>query len=78
MWAPGVGSREKAIVHSTEFDTNRIDVLRLMLTCFCESLYQSPDQYDNCASYWLEVATSADAPYAEIVFYSLMNTVLGE
>jgi hypothetical protein len=42
-----------------------------------DSLYQNPDSYDSCASMWLEVATSVDAPYAEIVLYSLMNTVLG-
>jgi hypothetical protein len=38
---------------------------------------QSPDTYDPCQSLWLEVATSPDAPYAEIVFCSLMNVVLG-
>ncbi|KAJ1389475.1 high-temperature-induced dauer-formation protein-domain-containing protein, partial [Ochromonadaceae sp. CCMP2298] len=77
MWAPGVGCSEKTVVNSTQFDENRIDVLRLMIAAFCDSLYQSADCYDSCASMWLEVATSADAPYAEIVFYSLMNTVLG-
>jgi hypothetical protein len=39
---------------------------------------QNPDSYDSCASMWLEVATSSDAPYAEIVLFSLMNTVLGK
>eukprot|EP00600_Ochromonadales_sp_CCMP1393_P014832 CAMPEP_0175001240 /NCGR_PEP_ID=MMETSP0005-20121125/3024_1 /TAXON_ID=420556 /ORGANISM="Ochromonas sp., Strain CCMP1393" /LENGTH=931 /DNA_ID=CAMNT_0016256105 /DNA_START=25 /DNA_END=2820 /DNA_ORIENTATION=+ len=77
MWAPGIGSSEKTIVNSTQFDHNRIDVLRLMICAFCDSLYQAADNYDSCASMWLEVATSADAPYAEIVFYSLFNTVLG-
>eukprot|EP01039_Chlorochromonas_danica_P009253 gene9253-10216_t len=77
MWAPGVGSVEKTVVSSTQFDANRIDVLRLMIACFSDSLYQSSERYDPCASMWLEVATSVDAPYAEIVFYSLMNTVLG-
>lgn len=41
------------------------------------TLTQNPDSYDSCASTWLEVATSSDAPYAEIVLFSLMNTVLG-
>ena len=78
MWAPGVGSTEKPFINSTQFDNNRIDVLRVMIAAFSDSLYQSADSYDSCASMWLEVATSVDAPYAEIVFYSLMNTVLGE
>ena len=78
MWAPGVGSIEKTVTTSTQFDTNRVEILRLMIATFSDSLYQNADQYDSCASMWLEVATSVDAPYAEIVFYSLMNTVLGK
>lgn len=78
MWAPGVGSTEKAVVNSTQFDGNRVDVLRVMIAAFSDSLFQSADTYDSCASMWLEVATSADAPYAELIFYSLMNTVLGK
>lgn len=78
MWAPGVGSSEKTVVNSTQFDNNRIDVLRVLIAACSDALYQSADNYDSCASLWLEVATSVDAPYAEIVFYSLMNTVLGK
>jgi hypothetical protein len=77
MWAPGVGSREKSILSSTQYDKNRIDILRLMIASFSDSLFQSPDGFDSCDSLWLEVGTSAEAPYAEIVFYSLMNVVLG-
>ena len=77
MWAPGVGSKEKSVVYSTQYDRNRIDILRLMISSFSDSLYQSPDQYDSCESLWLEVGTSSEAPYAEIVFYSLINVVLG-
>lgn len=77
MWAPGVGSVEKTIVMSSQYDNNRVDVLRAMLTTLSDSLFQSPDRYDSCASLWLEVATSVDTPYAEIAFYSLMNVVLG-
>ena len=77
MWAPGVGSTEKAVVSSTQYDSNRVDVLRVMIAAFSDSLFQSAETYDSCASMWLEVATSVDAPYAELVFYSLMNTVLG-
>ena len=77
MWSPGVGSVEKTVVNSSSFDGNRIDILRVMIAAFSDSLYQSADTYDSCASMWLEVATSVDAPYAELIFYSLINTVLG-
>ena len=78
MWSPGVGSTAKAVVSSSQFDSNRVDILRLMLAAFSDSLYQSAESYDSCHSMWLEVATSVDVPYAEIVFCSLMNTVLGK
>jgi hypothetical protein len=77
MWAPGVGSIEKSVVSSTSFDENRIEVLRLMIATFSDALFQSPEGFDPCGSLWLEIATSAEIPYAEIVFCSLMNTVLG-
>ena len=77
MWAPGIGSKEKSVATSSQYDKNRIDMLRLMIAAFCDPLFQNPDTFDSCDSLWLEVGTSADAPYAEIVFYSLMNVVLG-
>jgi len=77
MWATGVGSFEKSVTLSTAFDNNRIEVLRVMLAAFCDPLFRSPARFEPCASLWLEVATSSEAPYAEIVLYSLMNTVLG-
>lgn len=77
MWAPGVGSVEKSVVSSTAYDQNRVEILRLMVSTFGDVLYQSPDNFDPCGSLWLEIATSSEIPYAEIVFYSLMNTVLG-
>eukprot|EP01034_Spumella_vulgaris_P003302 gene3302-4254_t len=49
MWAPGVGSTEKTVVNSTQFDTNRIDIIRLMIAAFSDSLYQNADTYDSCA-----------------------------
>lgn len=77
MWAPGVGCAEKTLANSSQYDKNRIEILRLMISSFSDSLYQNPDTYDSCESLWLEVGTSPDVPYAEIAFCSLMNVVLG-
>lgn len=77
MWAPGVGCSEKSVTFSSQYDNNRIEVLRVLLTACCDPLYRPPNRFDPCASMWLEVATSNDTPYSEIVLYSLMNTVLG-
>lgn len=77
MWAAGVGTTQKTIAAASQYDSNRVEILRLMVTCFSDSLFQSPDKYDSCASMWLEVATSAETPFAEITFCSLLNVVLG-
>lgn len=78
MWSPGVWSNIAAVpAWSSRFDLNRIDILRVLIACLSDSLYQSPESFDPCGSYWLEVATSSDVPYADIVFSSLINTVLG-
>jgi hypothetical protein len=69
---------DRTVTASSPYDINRVEVLRLMLATFCDSLYQHADRYDSCASLWLEVATSVDAPYAEIIFHSLLNSVLGK
>ena len=36
----GIGSNEKSVVSSTEYDKNRIEVLRVMIAAFSDSLYQ--------------------------------------
>lgn len=77
MWAPGVGSPEKSVTGSSQFDKTRCDVLRLMVALFSDSLYQRPEAYDSCRSPWMEIATSVDVPYGEVVFSSLINVVLG-
>jgi hypothetical protein len=52
MWAPGVGSPEKTVSGSGQYDKARVDVLRLMVALFSDSLYQRPEAYDSCASLW--------------------------
>ena len=53
MWGPGVGSPEKSVTISSQFDENRIEVLRVMLAAFCDPLYHSPHSYNPCDSLWL-------------------------
>ena len=50
-----VGCAEKTVVSSTQYDQNRVDILRLMVAAFSDSLYQQADSYDSCKSMWLEV-----------------------
>lgn len=40
MWAPGVGCSEKTLANSSQYDWNRIEILRLMIAAFSDSLFQ--------------------------------------
>ena len=77
MWSHGVGSLEKAVAASTHYDRNRIESLRLLLAGSCGDVYRSYDSMLTSANPWLKIACSNDAPFAEALFYSLMNTVFG-
>jgi hypothetical protein len=52
-------------------------LLRLLLVCLCEPLYQKTEAYAAFNSRLTAVATSPDCPYAAPLFFSLLNTVLG-
>jgi len=63
---------------SSNYDTNRIEVIRLMLGILCEPLYQSAELFSPTLSgHWSQVATQYDAPFASLLFNSLLYTVLG-
>ena len=40
LWAPGVGCAEKALAAGSQYDRNRIEILRLLLAACSDSLYQ--------------------------------------
>jgi len=75
LWYPGAGA-DDAFPHGTEFDANRIDVLRLLVVILSEPVFQAPDQLATARLRWTKVATAMDQPAASWVFYSLLNTVL--
>ena len=78
MWAAGVGSFEKTVVSSPQYDLNRIDILKLLLSVSCSDVYKEFRSFDSVHSnVWLKHICSADVPYAEVLLYSLLNTVLG-
>ena len=89
LWTQGLGSlpsesgsssssrsTTKAASSSSTYERNRVEILDLMASAFCDALFCEAGGYDSSSSLWLEVATSADAPYADIVFFSLINSVL--
>lgn len=79
IWSAGIGITVQEMgydANTRKYDKNRIEVLRLLLTSFCDPLYSPADEYNPLASRWLAVATAADAPNAICLFYSLFNTIL--
>ena len=62
-------------VPNAGFYRNRVEVLRLLLSCCSEPLFKSSPA--DSPNLWLSVATSKDCPNVDILFHSLLNTVLG-
>eukprot|EP00605_Chrysophyceae_sp_TOSAG23-4_P001967 GSChrysophyteH1.ASY1.ANO1.2178.1 assembled CDS len=60
LWAPGVGSPQKSVTCSSQFDRNRIEVLRVMLGAFCDPLYTAPSSFDPCSSFLLNTVLVSD------------------
>jgi len=79
LWAEGLIARpsDDVIVRSLVWDRNRVEVLRLMLAVLCEPLYQPADKFDPCRSEWLRTATAISVPHSSLLFYSLVNTIIG-
>lgn len=76
VWEPGVGF-ESRINSTTLYDKNRIDILRLVLTCFSETLYCKPSYCLNKTNHWIQMFTSSANRHALPLFTSLLNTLFG-
>jgi len=74
IWKQGIG-KEKTSYSTNQLDSNRREVLRLLIACMSEPLYQSPDGFDPYCSRWQQIATSASEPLVPTLFASLINTV---
>lgn len=74
IWEAGVGCSIPATSNST-YDQNRTELLRLLLTCFSESMYCSAYEVGHKPNQWIEFFTSNDNRHALPLFTSLLNTV---
>ncbi|KAJ9578600.1 hypothetical protein L9F63_005177 [Diploptera punctata] len=74
IWEAGVGfahSPPRYPVH----DSNRTELLKLLLTCFSETMYQPPVDINVAPNRWIQYFTSAENRHALPMFTSLLNTV---
>eukprot|EP00916_Digyalum_oweni_P016397 GHVL01026900.1.p1 GENE.GHVL01026900.1~~GHVL01026900.1.p1 ORF type:complete len:675 (-),score=100.12 GHVL01026900.1:69-2093(-) len=77
LWKGGVGSSSKQPTNaSSHILKNRAEVLRCLLMCLSEPLFQSVEQYHAEQPQWLTVACSGTLPYTANLFCSLISCVL--
>ena len=74
IWEPGVGFTNQT-VSSSQFDKNRAELLRLLLTCFSTTMYMTPSEAGNTNNKWIEFFTCSENRHALPLFTSLLNVV---
>lgn len=74
VWEPGVGF-DSNINSTTYYDKTRAELLRLLLTCFSTTLYESPEDSLRHRNYSIEIFASSDNRHVLPLFTSLLNTI---
>lgn len=74
IWEAGVGFAHSPPRHP-QLDTHRTELLKLLLTCFSEMMYQPPADLAAAPNRWIAFLTSAENRHALPMFTSLLNTV---
>ncbi|KAJ8959060.1 hypothetical protein NQ318_022316 [Aromia moschata] len=74
IWEAGVGFAHSP-PRNPAFDVNRTELLKLLLTCFSETMYQPPTDITQNPNKWILHLTSAENRHALPMFTSLLNTL---
>lgn len=74
VWESGVGF-DSDVNSTTCYDKSRLELLRLLLTCFSVTLYETPDISLEYRNHWIEIFASNDNRHVLPLFTSLLNTV---
>ncbi|KAF2888353.1 hypothetical protein ILUMI_17820, partial [Ignelater luminosus] len=74
IWEAGVGFAHSP-PRNPVLDSNRTELLKLLLTCFSETMYQPPSDISQNPNKWIIHLTSAENRHALPMFTSLLNTV---
>uniref|UniRef100_A0A671KLG0 Protein HID1-like n=1 Tax=Sinocyclocheilus anshuiensis TaxID=1608454 RepID=A0A671KLG0_9TELE len=73
IWEAGVGFAQTPPLNHTH-DSNRTELLKLLLTCFSEEMYQSPSD-THTLNPWVSFFCSRENRHALPLFTSLLNVV---
>ena len=76
LFLKGIGSNEKSVVSSTEYDKNRIEVLRVMIAAFSDSLYQVRTVSKMRCSYFSDQSIAYSLLIFWFSFYLLLSLCL--
>ncbi|XP_014235010.1 protein HID1 isoform X2 [Trichogramma pretiosum] len=74
IWEPGVGFAHSQPKNSIFF-SNRTELLKVLLTCFGETMYVNSDDSADFVNKWIQYTTSSENRHALPMFTSLLNTV---
>ncbi|XP_025995355.1 protein HID1 [Solenopsis invicta] len=74
IWEAGVGFAYSPPRHPI-LDSNRTELLKLLLTCFSETMYNPPMDLSITPNRWIQYLTSSENRHALPMFTSLLNTV---
>lgn len=74
IWQSGVGFAQSQ-TNNTVYDSNRTEILKLILTCFSETMYLEQDEAQRIQNKWVVCFTSSDNRHALPLFTSLLNVV---
>ncbi|KAG5310024.1 HID1 protein, partial [Acromyrmex insinuator] len=74
IWEAGVGFAYSPPRYPI-LDSNRTELLKLLLTCFSETMYNPPMDLSITPNRWIEHLTSSENRHALPMFTSLLNTV---
>lgn len=74
IWEAGVGFAHTP-GHVPQHDSNRTEILKLLLTCFSQTMYLPSTEVHLNPNKWIQYFTSADNRHALPLFTSLLNVV---
>nr|XP_022916431.1 protein HID1 [Onthophagus taurus] len=74
IWEAGVGFAQSP-TRNPHLDSNRTELLKLLMTCFSETMYQPPIDIAHSPNKWIAYFTSPENRHALPMFTSLLNTV---
>eukprot|EP00941_MAST-03F_sp_MAST-3F-sp1_P002436 g2436.t1 len=75
LWAAGIRTPSATPLERAVYDTNRKEVLRLLMICGSSTLFLSPEKYDPYGNKWLKCLCDGNLPYSATIFTSLLNVI---